>query len=429
MEEKLPEILSDEVQEVMSKPPKAIIRYGISSLFFVFSLLLIGSWFIRYPDIINAEITVTSNNLPIDLISKVNGKITNLFVNNEDIVVKEQILAVIENTAHYDDVLKIDSVMQMLDINNTTQIIEIVELKQLTLGDLQTEFQGFLKACVDYKHYMEVDFLGHKNKALNSQLMLNKSYLKQAQIQINLQKEELQLSENEFKRDSSLYLKKHISTSEFEKSSKIFIQQKNAFNNANTGIIRINMEISQLEQQIAENQLNIQEKNAQFQNNIEMSKNILMNSIKKWKNNYLITSPISGKITFTNIREINQDVTANQSVFTIIPIEKTRILGIMKLPMQGAGKVKIGQNVNIKFYNYPHIEFGMVKGVIQSISLVPVENEYVVEICFPNELMTNYNKKLKLTEQMTGLAEIITEDTRLLERIFNPLKSILKRHG
>ncbi|MCK9320988.1 MAG: HlyD family secretion protein, partial [Bacteroidales bacterium] len=105
MEEKLPEILSDEVQEVMSTPPKAIIRYGISTLLFIFIVLFTGSWFVKYPDIINAEVTLTSNNLPIDLISKASGKITLVFVNNEDTVVKEQILAVIENTAHYDDVL------------------------------------------------------------------------------------------------------------------------------------------------------------------------------------------------------------------------------------------------------------------------------------------------------------------------------------
>ncbi|MDY0216423.1 MAG: HlyD family efflux transporter periplasmic adaptor subunit [Bacteroidales bacterium] len=428
MEEKLPEILSDEVQEVMSTPPKAIIRYGISTLLFIFIVLFTGSWFVKYPDIINAEVTLTSNNLPIDLISKASGKITHLFVNNEDTVVKEQILAVIENTAHYDDVLRIDSLMQIFDINNTEQIFEIGEVKQIILGELQQTFQGFQKACVDYKQYMEVDFLGQKNKALISQLTLNKSYLKQAQIQINLQKEELQLSENEFKRDSSLHSKKHISTSEFEKSSRTFIQQKNALNNANTGLIRINMEISQLEQQIAENHLNIQDKNSQLHHNIEMSKNTLMNSINNWKNNYLITSPISGKITFTNIREINQNVIANSSIFSIIPLEKTKILGIMNLPMQGAGKVKVGQTVNIKLDNYPHIEFGMVKGIIQTISLVPLEKEYIVEISFPNELKTNYNKKLELTEQMTGLAEIITEDIRLLERIFNPLKSILKNN-
>jgi HlyD family secretion protein len=95
--------------------------------------------------------------------------------------------------------------------------------------------------------------------------------------------------------------------------------------------------------------------------------------------------------------------------------------------MQGAGKVKVGQQVNIKFLNYPHIDFGMVMGVIKSISLIASDNNYTVEVDLPDGLKTSYGEELPFSHQMQGYAEIITEDIRLLERIFKPIKSILKR--
>jgi len=37
-------------------------------------------------------------------------------------------------------------------------------------------------------------------------------------------------------------------------------------------------------------------------------------------------------------------------------------------------------------------------------------------------------KQLKFSQKMTGTAEIITDDIRLLERFLNPLKSIWKKN-
>jgi hypothetical protein len=38
-----------------------------------------------------------------------------------------------------------------------------------------------------------------------------------------------------------------------------------------------------------------------------------------------------------------------------------------------------------------------------------------------------YDKTLPFSQQMTGTAEIITDDLRLLERLLNPIRSVVKR--
>lgn len=52
---------------------------------------------------------------------------------------------------------------------------------------------------------------------------------------------------------------------------------------------------------------------------------------------------------------------------------------------------------------------------------------YVLEVSLPERLVSTYGKELPFSQAMTGSAEIITADRRLIEQFLNPIKSILKR--
>lgn len=63
----------------------------------------------------------------------------------------------------------------------------------------------------------------------------------------------------------------------------------------------------------------------------------------------------------------------------------------------------------------------LVRGLDTVLHEIPpraAEGFYVVEIGFPNGMQTNYGKMLPLTQQMLGSADIITEDLRLMKRVF-----------
>ena len=51
----------------------------------------------------------------------------------------------------------------------------------------------------------------------------------------------------------------------------------------------------------------------------------------------------------------------------------------------------------------------------------------MLEVEFPENLKTNYGKELTFSQEMTGSAEVITEDLRLLDRFLNPIKAVIKR--
>jgi len=101
------------------------------------------------------------------------------------------------------------------------------------------------------------------------------------------------------------------------------------------------------------------------------------------------------------------------------------------LPTQGAGKVKIGQMVNVKLDNFPYMEYGVIRVQVKNIALVPIllydERRYVLEVDFPDVLQTNYGKTLPFSQEMQGTAEIITDDLRLLDRFLQPIRALWNR--
>lgn len=97
----------------------------------------------------------------------------------------------------------------------------------------------------------------------------------------------------------------------------------------------------------------------------------------------------------------------------------------------GAGKVEIGQIANVKINNYPYDEYGLLKGEVKSVSRITNKlktqngeiDAYLVVISFSNGTITNFGKILPLDFESKGTAEIITKRKRLIERLFDNLKS------
>ena len=193
----------------------------------------------------------------------------------------------------------------------------------------------------------------------------------------------------------------------------------------------LQLSIAQLEQSIFELKQQNSEQEILLHQNLSSSFNQLQTQLAQWEQNYLLISPMDGFCTMTKYWQHNQNIVAGEVLATVVPQHKTKIIGKIELPPRGAGKVKEGQFVNVKFDNYPHMEYGMMKVQIAHISLVPINKEnqknYILEVVFPDSLVTNYGKTLEFSQEMTGSAEIITEDLRLLDKFLNPIRAVVKR--
>ena len=152
----------------------------------------------------------------------------------------------------------------------------------------------------------------------------------------------------------------------------------------------------------------------------------LLAAIRVWEMSYGRVAPSDGKVQLLVQGAPNLYLSAGDIFARMVPEGGETWIGRALLPIQRSGKVKVGQRVIVRFTNFPDQEFGVVNGRLSSVSLVPSEDNYMVEIAFPDGLTTNYRKNLPVSYEMKATAEIVTDDVRLIERFFQPLKKILK---
>ena len=422
------ELRSDEFQEIVQQSPRWMIRSGISLIFGIIILLLLGSYFFRYPDVINANIVVLSENPPAYLAARTTARIDSIIVSDQQIVSDNQIIAILESTANFEDAIKLKGMLLrmepfMLAFDTLNSIQPETDLQ---LGDIQSDYSSFVRLYNDYFAFLRLKLYPKKIKALRQQVSMNRIYYDRLWAQKQDMEADYRLANSQFKRDSLLLLKGVLSDLDIEKSKTLFIQKKYNLNVARTKLAETQSANLKLDQEVVDAEMEFADQKKKAQNSLIEAMNVLKSRLAYWEQSFIIRTPIEGKVSFTNFWSKNQQVKKDEIVFTIIPEKQSQIIGRISLPVKGAGKVAVSQKVNIRFENFPYMEYGYIKGTVKNISLIPNNENYIVEVELPQDLMTNYNIPLKFSQEMKGSAEIITEDLRLIQRFINPVKSLLK---
>jgi len=416
---------SEEVEEIMSFIPNRVIRWGLTVIFVVFTTLLIGSYFFKSPEIIRAPMILTKKNPPVSLISKSTGKIDRLFATDGQTIPEEGNIALINNPTDFADYLKLKKELAdcFLITDWDKQVFAYNLSDQLTLGELQQSYGPFLKSRNNFKHYLTQNYLPQKIGLIDKQIVKQEEYYQTLVRQREIQRNDLVLSQKSFTRDSSLFQKRTTSEAEFDKSRQLFLSKKSAYVGFEAILRETESSILQMQSARVELQMQHERELSEFRLALDESKQNLENAIHQWEERFLVASPVEGKLTYTSIWSVNQEVKTGELIATIIPIKESAIIAKAVIPPSGFGKVEVGQRVNLKLNGFPYMEFGMLKGNIKAISLVPDAKGYVAEIELSGGMTSSYRENLKFIQQMDGTAEIITKEMRLITRLINPLRA------
>jgi len=420
------ELRSNEVQEILGGIPARIVRYGIVSILGVFILLVLATFVIKYPDIIFSRIVVTTERPPAAIIARCSGKIERLFVEDKMKVNDGDVLGIIENPASYEDFLylreKIDQ--EQYYFPDKLPVDSLVLRTDLQLGSVQDEYSTWVRKMNDLKNFKEMNYYPRLNQSLEEEKRMVGIYYERLTSQRNTFEKEYNLSEKQFIRDSSLYAGNVLPAKDYEKSRGEMLTKKSNFEGALTRLAETRMEIYALDQRMIGNQKNYADQQSGYILEISQVLQNLTAAVKDWELTFVLSAPIDGIVSFNKFWSETQNVREGDRVMTILPENPGELIGKVALPVAGSGKIKTGMDVNIKFDNYPYMEYGMVKGKVRNISLVPEDNFYMAEVTFPDGLVTTYGKELELQNEIVGKAEIVTGDLRLIQRIFNPLKAL-----
>ena len=421
-------IYSEEVKDVLSKPPKALFRWGNTILFVFIIIVLFLSWLLKYPDIVTAQAILTTEIPPQKEFARVSGKIDSLFVKNYQAVKAGTPLALIENTANFKDVIYLKSILDTLTVNQTSFYFPLDDLPMLFLGDIENEFSLFENNYVLYILNKESQSFLNNDLASKYALSELRYRLQTLKNQKELNQEELFFKQKDLDRIEALYKKGVVSAQEFENKKLEYLQSERSYKNMSVSISQTKENISNRNNLKKQTSIENTREEINLLKGVIQSLDQLKTAIKEWELKYVLSSKMDGKVSFLNYWSENQTVNQGDLVFTIIPKVNSSFIAKLKTPAQNLGKVKVGQNVNIKLHNYPDYEFGVLKGHVTHISEISNKDGfYTIDVSLPKTLITSYNKEIEFKQEMQGVAEIITEDLRLIERVFYQFKEIFKQ--
>ncbi|OWK68654.1 HlyD family secretion protein [Pedobacter sp. AJM] len=426
---------TEEVQHIIERMPTRFGFWISIIVLFLFILIFVFGWLVRYPDVVTGEISINTTNSPLKLISNSSGKLKLSRINSADQVKEGQILAYIENPTNPKTLFYIDSLLKRSNLN-TDEILAVKNKlpRNASLGELNVKYYAFVRSLQELLNFKEDKLL--ESQTINFANVLNeqKEAVSTSNSRVEMAKNNLLYANKFYKRDSLLFTKKVISEAELDKSQLNYLSSKDGLESAINNLINSKQNAQQTESKIQE--LNIQkpEKERELRMILVSAYNDLVDNIKTWEQKYVFKAPFSGKVQFLKFYKENQFVQSSEEVFKILPKEE-KVFGQVILPARGTGKIKIGQEVIIKLDNYPYMEYGSITGKIRSISLTTNTTRteksdietYMVVVDFPHQLETNYGTKLDFRAEAKGSAEIITNDRRLIHRFFDNLKYVLKK--
>ena len=422
------ELRSEEVQDILTKVPHWMIRWGTVLIFAIIFMLFFISWFIKYPDVVNTEIVITTNIPPEKIVSKSSGRIEVILVKNRALVSKGTTLAIIENTANYKDVFLLKSIVENYNINDPKKAFPFAVLKNSQLGEIESAFAVFQKDYEADKLNENLQPFEVENRAQISEKIQIKERLDILQQQKVLNESELQLQKNEIARFETLFNKGIISAQEMEAKKLGYLQAQKNYKGLLTSISQLRSSLIDNTKLSRNSQISSTKEEVNLGRNMAQSFYQLKKVIKDWELAYTLKSSISGVVTFLQVWNESQTINVGDNVFSIIPDAKNGFIGKVKAPALNSGKIKVGQKVNIRLANFPDREFGVLRGKIQNISLVPdKDGNLLLDVALPDGLQTSYNKQIVFQQEMKGSAEIVTEDLRLIERILYQFKSIFEQ--
>jgi HlyD family secretion protein len=426
-ENRQPDIIySEPVNEIMGSPPGKILKWGNAIILVTFVLFILLLWLIKYPDRIPASVEITTVNPPVTLVSKLTGRIKNLYVRDKDEIKKGKLIAVMETAASIDEMNKLKAI---IDTIKNPERIMLSALPEFTeLGEIQNYWGLFRKSLSDFNNYNLNDYYGNKIIYLTEEIDGILVYIGRVKVKEKLYADNQSLELRKFKRDSLLHVSGVYSESDLEKSRQSLIRLNIELQTVRLDHSAKSIELAGKKQELQDYRIKKLEDREKYYSVLNESFLNLKAQIKIWENNYLLISHVSGIVTFTKFWSENQIVNKDEPVLSIVPLETGDYVGRIYLKMNRSGKVKAGQEVNIKLSGYPYMEFGMVRGIVKSKSLVPSGDSYVIELILPSGLTTLYGKQLDFTQNMQGTAEIITEDLRLLQKIINPFRHMISRN-
>lgn len=430
-EEKIELKRTEEVQEIVDRMPVRGARWVVLIVVGLAAAMLLFGFVIRYPEVVTGTMTVTMRTAPVKLVAsasgqlKLRGRLPRLPVEGD------VIFAVIDNATDTDDFLLADSLLARFRLAAGDSCRRSFP-DNLNLGELNGAYYQFVSVHDIYMNYLDGNTYVTKENSCRLQLLSCEKSLSFYEEKLRIKGEQLGFYRREVSRDSILLKIGDFIERELDRTKNAYNGMLETYNSILENMALLQIQSRELKNQLAQLALERRDYECKLRMDLTTAHNALQAGVKQWKDRYAFIAPFRGCVEFLGFWRENDYIAPGTEVFSVVPAESP-VVGHLLLPSQGAGKVKPGQTVTIRLDDYPYLEYGVVEGCVQEISLVtkPVvsaaeqtADTYLVTIGLPSGLKTKFGSSLDFRYEIKGTADVQTEKRRLIERLFDNLKYI-----
>lgn len=398
---------------------------------FIVSVLMVFfaiSFFLKVPNTIDGE-GILINNDVIDYVSPKEGILKFIQPDNMN-VTKDQILWLFETSAQVEQVdslcAKLHKVKTMnfedfSDLFNGLSTIHTNKLGEIGLPYIEfyIQLKTFIQQHSGNPSFLELNMVENKIKTVDQTILQDQDILTNTE-------EKLQVTTKAKQQDSILFDERLITAEQWQSSKMNFLQAHNDYNEIlksmelqKTSRANLIVEREKLQMNIGVNDNNL------FDTTVEKYVQ-LIDFIEKWQRENVIRAPFAGTIKYYKFWNKSDFVQKNESLFVFTAKEKTREIEV-KINIEGAGKIKLGQKCLIELKEYPSKDYGRLHGRVKDIISLKHQEQNknystYIKIQIIDDGLTNYGHLISTSYSMPVYAQIILDNERLFDKIFKRIE-------
>ena len=416
--QKLKQTNSEEITFLVSKIPSSINIKIFTLISILLIMILIGVFSIRYPDSYKGSVTIIADNPSLNLVASYHGPIV-ILKKDHEIVKKGDVIAYIENESTFDELIELEKTIlafnSEMDYNHYYNTLP----KIVHLGEINSSYFTFMNALQQYIFFAENKLYDKQHQLLSDLAQKQEKQLQLQQQRIHILNKNDKLAHNKVKRDSLLKQSLVISQEQYENTEQNYLNSRQYKNATQQDIYKLDQEILSTKSKGNEALILKTEKTEKLASDLYNSYNDLVNKIRSWRRTYLITAPVHGRVQYLSFLKNSQFINHQDPIFAVVPIS-SKMNGQMLMSDFGMGKIKENQDVLIRLNNFPHEEYGSIKGKVLKVSYVGnlvkttngEEKRYLIDLA-----ISPSDNHITLTDGVMGEGEIMTNNKRLYERI------------
>ena len=364
------ELYSRENNDILGDAPGWLIHTGSYIIYGLIVLLLVGTALFEYPDVVRSSLVIDDHSNAEWITANSDGLVDRFFVEDRAPVKKGDTLGIIRNPASLADVKRFCQVLTRVEWYYRTDEIRYLQNYpfDLIMGEMSGAYEQFTEAVRTCLSYRELDLYPQRKAFLQEELRLQAEQGNKNELAI------LQLKRELFELDITHKM-------EMQKNRRM----------------------------------------------LELAYENMVNSLKTWESKYVIKSKTDGRVLLGKSWSRRTVVHKGDTVCSVISGSRGKPTGRLFLTKSEIAGIKPEDPVQVELAKYPAHTYGYVSGKIASVSYVPYNKSFAVEVAFADKLVTSMGEIIDYETGLSGQVEIITASKSVLRRIFTPFYEVFKR--